>query len=103
MGQWESSFGSITLNARVGGNRQDMVRYRILGSEGCLVFDNWYQLYLEKPDGWTPLLDSESSQPIRAYMGQLDQLARQLDDGQKRLASFSDALAVQELIEGTFQ
>ena len=103
MGRWESSYGSITLNARVGGHRQDMVRYRILGSEGCLVFDNWYQLYLEKPDGWTPLLDSESSQPIRAYMGQLDQLALQLDDGQKRLASFSDALAVQELIEGTFQ
>ena len=65
MGRWESSYGWV------GGHRQDMVRYRILGSEGCLVFDNWYQLYLEKPNGWT-LLDSEY---IRAYMGQLDQLA----------------------------
>ncbi len=75
----------------------------MLGSEGCLVFENWYKLDLEKPDGWTPLLDSESSQPIRAYMGQLDQLALQLDDGHKRLASFSDALEVQELIESALR
>ncbi len=103
MGKWESSFGPITVNAGVGGFRQDIVRYRILGSEGCLVFDNWYQLYLENPDGWKPLLDSEMSQPIRAYMGQLDQVALQLDDGQKRLANFADALSVQKLIESTFQ
>jgi hypothetical protein len=32
-------------------------------------------------------------------MGQLDQLALQLDDGRKRLADFADALAVQRLIE----
>jgi predicted dehydrogenase len=91
------------VNAGVGGFRQDIVRYRLLGSEGCLVFDNWYQLYLENPDGWKPLLDTEMSQPIRAYMGQLDQVALQLDDGQKRLANFADALSVQKLIESTFQ
>jgi hypothetical protein len=35
-------------------------------------------------------------------MGQLDQVALQLDDGKKRLVNFSDALAVQKLIESTF-
>ena len=47
---WESSVGPVTVTARVGGFHQDIVRYRILGSEGCLVFDNWYQLYFENPD-----------------------------------------------------
>ena len=99
---WEPSVGPVTSNVRVGGFHQDIVRYRILGSEGCLVFDNWYQLYFENPDGWKPLLDIEVSQPIRAYMGQLHQVELQLDDGKKRLVNFSDALAVQILIESTF-
>ncbi|MDG2196842.1 MAG: hypothetical protein P8O70_08115 [SAR324 cluster bacterium] len=102
MGRWESSVGPVTVNVWVGGFRQDIVRYRILGSEGCLVFDKWYQLYLQNPDGWKPLLESEVSQPIRAYVGQLDLVALQLDDGKKRLANFSDALAVQRLIESIF-
>ena len=67
-----------------------------------MVFDNWYQIYLENPDGWKPLLYTQVSQPIRAYMGQLDQFALQLDDVQKRLANFFDALALQKLIENTF-
>ena len=61
-----------------------------------------YQLYLKNPDGWKSLLESEVSQPIRAYVGQLDLVALQLDDGKKRLANFSDALAVQRLIESIF-
>ena len=67
-----------------------------------MVFDNWYQIFLENPDGWKQPLDTQVSQPIRAYMGQLDQIALQLDDGQKRLANFLDALGVQKLIENTF-
>ena len=67
-----------------------------------MVFDNWYQIYLENPDGWKQPLDTQVCQPIRAYMGQLDQIALQLDDGQKRLANFLDALGVQKLIENTF-
>lgn len=67
-----------------------------------MVFDNWYQIYLENPDRWKQPLYTQVSQPIRAYMGQLDQIALQLDDGQKRLANFLDALGVQKLIENTF-
>ena len=100
MAKWQYSGGTVTVDARVGGHRQDVVRYRILGSEGCLVFDNWYGLHLEKPDGWIPLLEPEEAEPISAYTGQLDQIALQLDDGRKRLADFADALAVQRLVEG---
>ncbi|HCD50569.1 MAG: hypothetical protein CNE91_03920 [SAR116 cluster bacterium MED-G04] len=99
MAQWQSGHGPVSVNARVGGNRQDIVRYRVLGDEGCLVFENWYQLFHETPDGLKPLLDTRAAEPLSAYMGQIDQLALQLDDGGKRLADFADALAVQRLIE----
>jgi predicted dehydrogenase len=99
MAQWKSGHGFVSVNARVGGNRQDIVRYRVLGDQGCLVFENWYQLFHETSDGLRPLLDPTAAEPLSAYMGQLDQLALQLDDGRKRLADFADALAVQRLIE----
>ena len=47
------------------------------------------------------LLDPKEAQRQVAYERQLDLLAAQLDDGEKRLADFNDALDVQRLIERT--
>ena len=96
---WDTDRGKVTLSGIVGGNRQDTVSYRILGSKGCLRFDNWYNLLLETTNGTESLLDVEQQAPTAAYQGQLDQLALQFDTSEQRLASFDDALIVQRLIE----
>jgi len=75
------------------------VSYRILGTKGCLRFDNWYNLLLESTAGTENVLESQQQLPTAAYQGQLDQLALQFDTNEQRLASFDDALAVQKLIE----
>lgn len=99
MARWRIKGTQVTVNASVGGNRQDIVRYRVLGTKGCLVFENWYQLFHETALGMEPLINENQSTPLSAYMGQLDRLALQINDGIKRLANFEDALAVQKLIE----
>ena len=100
MAIWNTDAGRVTVSGAVGGNRQDTVSYRILGSKGCLRFDNWYSLLLENTDGSEAILDMNERAPAAAYLGQLDQLAHQFDTKEQRLASFDDALAVQKLIEG---
>lgn len=100
MAVWDTGAGRVTVSGAVGGNRQDTVSYRILGSKGCLRFDNWYSLLLENTDGSEAILDTNERAPAAAYQGQLDQLSHQFDTDEKRLASFDDALTVQKLIEG---
>jgi len=100
MAVWDTDMGRVTVSGAVGGNRQDTVSYRILGSKGCLRFDNWYNLLLENMDGTEEVLNVTERAPTAAYQGQLDQLAHQFDTSEKRLASFDDALIVQKLIEG---
>lgn len=99
LGVWDTDSGRVTVSGAVGGNRQDMVSFRVLGTQGCLRFDNWYNLLLENVDGAEAVLDAAQQAPTAAYQGQLDQLARQFDTGEQRLASFDDALTVQKLIE----
>lgn len=96
---WDTGKGKVTVSGVVGGNRSDVVSFRILGSKGCLLFDNWYSLFLESKAGTEQVLDLNQQSPAAAYQGQLDQLAFQFDDDKQRLATFSDALAVQKLIE----
>ena len=96
---WDTAMGKVTVSGVVGGNRNDTVSFRILGSKGCLFFDNWYGLFLESKAGTERVLDLKQQSPAAAYQGQLDQLALQLNDKKQRLATFSDALCVQNLIE----
>ena len=96
---WDTPRGAVAISGVVGGHRQDTVSYRLLGTKGCLRFDNWYNLLLESTTGTEIVLDADQQAPIAAYQGQLDQLARQFDTGTQKLASFDDALAVQRLIE----
>lgn len=96
---WETDQGRVTVSGSVGGNRQDTVSYRILGTKGCLRFDNWYTLLLETTAGVEDVLDEAERAPTAAYQGQLDQLAHQMDTNEQRLATFEDALVVQRLIE----
>ena len=99
LGVWDTDLGKVAVSGVVGGNRNDTVSFRILGSKGCLRFDNWYQLLLESSAGTESVLDYQQQLPVAAYQGQLDQLALQFDTGEQRLASFEDALNVQKLIE----
>mgnify|MGYP000005548091 FL=1 len=101
MGVWNAGECRVSVNARVGGVRRDIVRYRLLGTKASMVLEDWYNLILEKPDGEIQLLDPKEAQRQVAYERQLDLLAAQLDDGEKRLADFNDALDVQRLIERT--
>lgn len=96
---WATDAGKVAVSGVVGGDRNDIVSYRILGTNGCLRFDNWYNLLHETRDGSESVLDAEQQLPAAAYKGQLDQLAIQYDTNKQRLATFDDALAVQKLIE----
>lgn len=96
---WDTNSGKVTVSGVVGGNRNDTVSYRVLGTKGCLRFDNWYNLLLESTAGTEDVLQPQQQLPTAAYQGQLDQLALQFDTNEQRLASFDDALAVQKLIE----
>jgi predicted dehydrogenase len=96
---WTTDSGKVAVSGVVGGDRNDIISYRILGTNGCLRFDNWYNLLHETRDGSDSVLDADQQLPASAYKGQLDQLAIQYDTNKQQLATFDDALAVQKLIE----
>ena len=96
---WNTGSGKVTVSGVVGGNRNDIISYRILGSKGCLRFDNWYNLLHETKAGAESVLDPKQQLPAAAYKGQLDHLALQYDTKKQRLATFDEALTVQKLIE----
>ena len=96
---WNTDSGKVAVTGVVGGNRKDIISFRILGSDGCLRFEDWYKLFHETPMGTESVLEPEKCLPVAAYQGQLDQLAKQYDTNQQRLATFEDALTVQRLIE----
>ena len=78
----------FTIDAGIGGERDDDNRFTVTGSRGEISIVDWSQL--EYPGDAGPCLPSTS---------QLDALADMLDGKPHQLASFAEGLAVAELIE----
>ena len=78
----------------------DIVDLTIRGTEGSLRAADWYHLQSSDGGEWTHLLGTDRTQlGAAAYAAQLGELARMLDGQPHQIATFAEALAVQELVE----
>ncbi len=99
---WETAHGiPVTLTGQVGGERKDIVRWRLVGSNGSIVIDQFYQLSLETSTDIIRIVDGERASAQTAYESQLDLLALEFYTGRQELAGLKEALAVQTIIEQT--
>ena len=78
----------------------DVVDFTIRGTEGSLRLVDWYRLQRTDGDGWVDVLGADRAElAAAAYRSQLDELALMLEGAPTRIATFAEALAVQELVE----
>lgn len=83
-----------------GGAGPDVVDFTIRGTTGSRRIRDWYRLQTADPDGWSDVLGSDrTALAAAAYSAQLDALSALLDGGPTPLATFPEALAVQEVVE----
>ncbi len=83
-----------------GGVGPDTVELTVRGERGGRRIHDWYRLQSSDGDRWVDLLgDDRAGLGAAAYRGQLDALATLLDGGPSELATFAEALAVQEVVE----
>jgi len=82
------------------GSGPDVVDLTIRGTAGSLRAADWYHLQSTDGGDWTHLLGTDRAQlGAAAYAAQLGELARMLDGEPHQIATFAEALAVQELVE----
>ena len=87
-----------------GGAGPDVVEFVVRGETGALRLRDWYRLQAFDGDGWTDVLgDARPQLAADAYTAQLDQLAALLRDEPSSIATFAEALSVQELVEATLR
>ncbi len=78
----------------------DELVFTIRGSTGSLRIVDWYRLQVTTGGEWEDLLGTDRpALAARAYAAQLDELSKLLDGRPSRIATFAEALAVQELVE----
>ncbi len=78
----------------------DVVDFTIRGTAGSLRILDWYRLQTADGDGWSDALGSDrSALAADAYSAQLDALCSMLDGEPTTIATFAEALAVQEVVE----
>lgn len=83
-----------------GGVGPDVVDFTVRGTAGSLRIWDWYRLQTADGDGWSDALGSDrATLAADAYSAQLDALSSMLDDEPTTIATFAEALAVQEVVE----
>lgn len=91
---------SMVMIGTSGGVGPDVNDLTIRGTTGSLRVWDWYRLQHTSGSEWTDLLGADRSVlAADAYRTQLDQLSRLLDGDTSTIATFAEALAVQELVE----
>lgn len=97
---WEGSDAPLTMAGTATGGGADVVDLTVRGSTGALRIWDWYRLQIDDGSGWRDLLAGERpALGSAAYTAQLDQLAHMMAGRDHTLATFTEALAVQELVE----
>jgi predicted dehydrogenase len=89
----------VTLAGRVGGDIADDYRWRVLGQQGAFELHDWYSLKRRINGGWLDVDFGEGEVRDLSYRAQLDALDAMLAGRPHWLASFREALGVQECIE----
>lgn len=98
--RWAGEALPLVMSGAAGGGGADVVDFTVRGATGALRIWDWYHLEEDDGSGWRPLTgDDRASLGAAAYAAQLDQLAAMMRGDEHTLATFTEALAVQELVE----
>lgn len=90
----------VVMVGTSGGTGPDVVDLTIRGSQGSVRLWDWYHLQTSDGSAWTDQLgDDRGRLAADAYAAQLGELSRMLTGEPHRLATFEEALVVQELVE----
>lgn len=98
--RFTTSTAPLVMIGTSGGIGPDVVDFTIRGTVGSKRVLDWYRLQSTTGDEWIDELGTDRVQlGSEAYAAQLGQLSRLLDGAENSLATFHDALVVQELVE----
>ena len=90
----------LALIGTSGGAGPDIVDLTVRGTDRSLRIWDWYRLQDSAGGDWVDRLgDDRTALAADAYTAQLDELSLMLDHSPNRIATFTEALAVQELVE----
>lgn len=96
----EASGVPVVVTGTSGGVGPDVVDLTIRGTRASARIWDWYRMQVTDGDGWVDQLgEDRASLAAAAYAAQLGELAAMLRGEPHRLATFGEALAVQELVE----
>jgi predicted dehydrogenase len=98
--QMSAPAAPLVMIGTSGGVGPDVNDLTIRGTTGSLRIWDWYRLQSTDGGEWSDVLGTDRSQlAADAYADQLDQLSKMLSGDSSTIATFSEALAVQELVE----
>jgi len=90
----------LAIKGTSGGAGPDIVNLTIRGTNSAVRIWDWYRLQVCEDGDWRDLLGTDRAElGMNAYVGQLDQLALMIEGETSLIASFDEALAVQEIVE----
>jgi predicted dehydrogenase len=89
----------VGIAGRIGGEAPDHNRWLLHGRQGAFELYDWYRLKRRINGGWLDVDFGEGSLPALADRAQLDALQAMLSGTPHPLASFREALGVQECVE----
>lgn len=97
---WDGSEAPLTMAGTSTGGGVDVVDLTLRGSTGAVRVWDWYRLQVDDGSGWEDVVaEDRAALGPRAYTAQLDELAHMMAGEDHALATFGEALAVQELVE----
>ena len=90
----------LAIKGTSGGAGPDIVNLTIRGTNSAVRIWDWYRLQVCEDGDWRDLLGTDRAElGMNAYTEQLDQLALMIEGDTSLIASFNEALAVQEIVE----
>jgi predicted dehydrogenase len=87
------------IDAASGGAGPDEVSYTVWGSKASARLVDWFTLLTTDGGPWQPAPNTPADPRQAALLAQVDHLADAVDGKPHSMASFADALAVQETVE----
>ncbi|MFT5530022.1 MAG: putative dehydrogenase [Candidatus Poriferisodalaceae bacterium] len=90
----------VVMIGTSGGDGPDVIDFTVRGTEGSMRIWDWYHLHRTDGGGWTDVFAADSQAlASAAFAAQLDQLSLMLEGQPHGIATFREALNVQELVE----
>lgn len=99
-GRFDAGGTPLVITGTSEGVGPDVVDFTIRGTTGSARIWDWYHVQRATDNGWADAFDEDRAKlGADAYTAQLDQLALMLEGAPHTIATFAEALAVQELVE----